>query len=97
MGWSVSGCINSLLVGMPREGGTHIGARPFVPQIVWLTDSGVRVLQVDVSLTCCDFQKAQMSELLKVLLPRSRFAELGGFGQVCLRVARAVRGSTAEG
>lgn len=37
--------------------------------------------KVDVSLTCCDFQKAQMSELLKVLLPRSRFAEPGGLDQ----------------
>lgn len=50
---------------------------------MWLTASGVHALQVDVSLTCCDFQKAQMSELLKVLLPRSRFAEPGGFDQVC--------------
>lgn len=48
-----------------------------------LTASVPCELQVDVALTCCDFQKAQMSELLKVLLPRSRFAEPGGTDQVC--------------
>ena len=43
---------------------------------------------MDVALTCCDFQKAQMSELLKALLPRSRFAEPEGSGQVQLHLPR---------
>ena len=35
-----------------------------------------------MALTCCDFQKAQTSELLKILIPRSRFAGPAGHGQV---------------
>ena len=35
-----------------------------------------------MALTCCDFQKAQTSELLKILIPRSRFAGPAGRGQV---------------
>ena len=41
-------------------------------------------MQMDVVLTCCDFQKAPMSELLRVLIPRSRFADPTGFSQVHL-------------
>ncbi len=50
-----------------------------------------------MALTCCDFQKAQTSELLKILIPRSRFAGPAGHGQVCSQVQHhAIAGETAH-
>ena len=60
-------------------------------------------MQVDVALTCCDFQKAQTSELLKILIPRSRFAGPAGHGQVRssrrprLALCKQVIGSVSRG
>ena len=55
-----------------------------------------------MALTCCDFQKAQTSELLKVLIPRSRFAQHNDRGQArpALHTAcaalRSLRSTIAE-